>query len=207
MHCVETLPERNICVLSIYDVLITYVYWLLKCIYEGSITKCPPLGDPVYILIPSHMVLTGPFYISTSIPERNITRELYTFRTCLLLAPYLVAVHPNETYSTSCVLKLAGFYCGGSLIWNKHNNRKKAFTKETMNMFLSSGNCGWVFKMSRMPITDKSWFNSRLLQETFFFKVCWLAVGPTHSLIWWAMGAFSLKVKVAGVWFWPLNPI
>jgi len=78
----------------------------------------------------------------------------------------------------------------------------KTFTKETMTMFLSSENCGWVFKMSKMSITDESWFNSRLLQETFFFsKVCWLAVGPTHSLLLWALGAVSLKVKVAGVWF------
>ena len=88
---------RNICVLSIYDNLFTYVYWLLKCIYEGSKTKCPPLCDPVCILIPSRMVLTGPFYISTSILERNIMRELYKFRTCLQLAPYLVAVPTNET--------------------------------------------------------------------------------------------------------------
>jgi len=75
----------------------TYVYWLLNRIYEGNTTKCPPQFDPVYILIPSYMVLTGPFCISTSIPERNITRELYKFRTCLLLALCLVAVPTNET--------------------------------------------------------------------------------------------------------------
>jgi len=69
----------------------------LNCIYEGSTRKCAPLFDPFCVLIQSHMVVTGPLYISTRIPERNITRELYKFRTCLLLALYLVAVPTNET--------------------------------------------------------------------------------------------------------------
>jgi hypothetical protein len=61
----------------------------------------------------------------------------------------------------------------------------KTFTKERMTVFLSSENCGWVFKMSKMPITDESWFNSRLLQETLFLQSMLAGCGahPFSSLV------------------------
>jgi hypothetical protein len=41
-------------------------------------------------------VFNGPLYISTRIPERDIMRELFKYRTCLLIGLYVVAVPTNE---------------------------------------------------------------------------------------------------------------